>query len=326
MRQLEKTEDTGAQGSRRTEQKVNRKRKKAGGFFQRLKPVMDGLLSRLEEALMIGMEEVPGERSERIWVNVACPAIVQLVVNKHEVFVRNLLGKDVSSWDLTKLAFIRIQWMIARRKTKAETEERSVQDCAIRVYKNLQLMTDKAGPEEDWTTRGIEFGEAMGELLRILEAVETGVEADDYPRAMYQASIEKAGQREMRRQEERQEGAGERAERGQGQPRGGLEPGEGAEGQRQPGTTEQQEGDAPSTRQFPQSPAPRRLNPDTRADGWRMGHHRLPDHHVVCSAAPGDADCGNNSQLSPRRMGGGLERCTQTETISDDRGRKGACP
>ena len=38
-------------------------------------------------------------------------------------------------------------------------------------------MTDKAGPEEDWTARGIEFGEAMGELLQILEGVETGVEA-----------------------------------------------------------------------------------------------------------------------------------------------------
>ena len=45
-------------------------------------------------------------------------------------------------------------------------------------------MTDKAGPEEDWTARGIEFGEAMGELLRILEVVETRVEADEFPRAM----------------------------------------------------------------------------------------------------------------------------------------------
>jgi hypothetical protein len=111
------------------------------------------------------MEEVPGERNEGVWDNVACPAVVQPVVNKQELFVRALLGNGISSWDHTKLSFIRLHWLMDRRKTKAETEERSVQDCAIRVYKNLQHMTDKAGPEEDWTTRGIELGEAMGELM-----------------------------------------------------------------------------------------------------------------------------------------------------------------
>ncbi len=62
-----------------------------------------------------------------------------------------------------------------RRKTKAETEERSIQDCAIRVYKDLQHMTDKAGPDEGWKARALEFGEAMGDLLRVLEGVDSGV-------------------------------------------------------------------------------------------------------------------------------------------------------
>jgi hypothetical protein len=35
-------------------------------------------------------------------------------------------------------------------------------------------MANKAGPEEDWKTRALEFGEAMGDLLRVLEGVETG--------------------------------------------------------------------------------------------------------------------------------------------------------
>jgi hypothetical protein len=87
---------------------------------------MDGLLGQLETALVTGMEEVPGERNEPVWVNVACPAIVQLVVNKQELFARALLGRGVSSWDQTKLAFIKLQWLMDRRKTKAETEERSV--------------------------------------------------------------------------------------------------------------------------------------------------------------------------------------------------------
>ena len=92
------------------------------------------------------MEEVPGERNEEEWGNVVCPAIVQLMVNKQELFVRALLGKGINLWDQTKLAFIRQQWLMDRRKTKAETEERSVQDYAIRVYKDLQHIKDKAGP------------------------------------------------------------------------------------------------------------------------------------------------------------------------------------
>ena len=130
-------------------------------------------------------------------------------------------------------------------------------------------MADKAGPEEDWTTRGIEFGEAMGDLLRILEAVETGVEADDYPRAMHQASIEKTNQWETRGPESRQEEARERTDHGQGKPREGTGQGEHADGQRRTGTTGQEGDDTSYTRQFPQSPAPRRPNPDSRAyGGW----------------------------------------------------------
>ena len=60
-----------------------------------------------------------------------------------------------------------------QKENEGETEERSMQDCAIRVFKNLHHMSDKAGPEEDWTARGIKFGEAMGELMRIMESVET---------------------------------------------------------------------------------------------------------------------------------------------------------
>jgi hypothetical protein len=222
-----------------------------GGFLQRLKLVMDGLLGQLETSLVTGMEEVPGERNEAEWVNVACPAIVQLVVNTQELFVMTLLGRGVRSWDQTKLAFIKIQWLMDRRKTKAETEERSAQDCVIRVYKNLQIMADKAGPEEEWATRGIEFGEAMGDLLRIMEAVETGVEADDYPRAMYQASIEKKDQREAKGQESSQEEARERADHDQGNPR--EEPGQGehADGQRRTCTAGQEGDDEAYTRQFP---------------------------------------------------------------------------
>ena len=128
MGAMEGTEDTGAPDTVRKGQTTSRSKRKAREFFQRLKPVMEGLLGQLEATLVTGMEEVPVERNEGVWDNVACPAIVHLVVNKQELFVRALLGKGVSSWDHIKLEFIRLQWLMDRRKTKAETEERSVQD------------------------------------------------------------------------------------------------------------------------------------------------------------------------------------------------------
>ena len=73
---MDKTEDTGAPSSARPGRKTGKGKKKSGGFLQRLKPVMDGLLGQLETTLVTGMEEVPGERNETEWVNVACPAIV----------------------------------------------------------------------------------------------------------------------------------------------------------------------------------------------------------------------------------------------------------
>ena len=54
------------------------------------------------------MEEVPGERNEEEWDSVASSAIVKLMVNKHELFVKALLGRGVGSWDQTKPAFIRL--------------------------------------------------------------------------------------------------------------------------------------------------------------------------------------------------------------------------
>jgi hypothetical protein len=145
----EGTKDTAAPDNKRSRQAAIKMKRKVGGFFHRVKPMMESLLGQLEAALVTRMEEVPGERNEEEWDNVACPAIVKLVVNKQELFVKALPRRAVSSWDQAKLTFIRLQWMMGRRKTKAKTEERSVQDCATRVYKDLQHMTDKAGPEED---------------------------------------------------------------------------------------------------------------------------------------------------------------------------------
>jgi len=77
-----------------------------------------------------------------------------------------------------------------KRKTNAETEELPAQECAIRVFKGLNGMTSRTRTDEDWRNWGRSFGKGMGGLLKILEAVETGVDVENYPRAMFQDSLE----------------------------------------------------------------------------------------------------------------------------------------
>ncbi len=86
------------------------------------------------------------------------------------LFARMLIG-NISSWDQIKFFFIKSRWLEDKRKTKVGTEERSVQDYAIRVFKGLQCMTTRADTEEVWRNWGRSFGEAMGNLLRVLEMV-----------------------------------------------------------------------------------------------------------------------------------------------------------
>ncbi len=131
-------------------------------------------------------------------------------------------------------------------------------------------MADKDGPEEGWTTRGIEFGEAMGELLRLLEGVEIGVEVDDFPRAMYHASFEKTSQQTRNELKHKQEEATER-EIQKGDDQDDNSPAEGTAWQQQTRARERERGDegTQSSRQFPQSPRTRMPNPDSRAyGGW----------------------------------------------------------
>jgi hypothetical protein len=130
------------------------------------------------------MEEVPEELNDEERDDTACPAIVRLAVNKEKIFARALLG-NVHTWDQTKLFFIEDQRLEDKRKTKAETEERLVHECAIRVFKGLNCMAARKSTDEDWRNWGRSFGEAMGDLLRIMEAVETGVDVENYPRAMF---------------------------------------------------------------------------------------------------------------------------------------------
>ena len=103
----------------------------------------------------------------------------------------------------------------------------------------------------------------MGDLLRIMEAVDTGVDVETFPRAMFQASLE----------------LGEfQQERDQTQPHAEWQLEGIPQGERQERATEQtperrqqdpEDAEAQQRIQFPKGPRPKRPNPDSPAyGGW----------------------------------------------------------
>ncbi len=104
----------------------------------------------------------------------------------------------------------------------------------------------------------------MGDLLRILEAVDAGVDVENYPRAMFKASLELG-----EHQRERTHTQPETERQVPGQQQGA----DGQEGMAKPGTGQHQQGqeeeEAQRRRQFPEGPRPKRPDPNSPAyRGW----------------------------------------------------------
>ncbi len=90
-----------------------------------IRPVVETLLGHLEMTLFTSMEDVPGELEAKENPADPCSAIFILATNKQNMFAKELLGRPCGSDRLTA-AFEDLQWITDRRKTKADTEERSL--------------------------------------------------------------------------------------------------------------------------------------------------------------------------------------------------------
>ncbi len=109
----------------------------------------------------------------------------------------------------------------------------------------------------------------MRNMLWIVEAVETGVDTENYPRAMYQASLEIG---EQQQQKEGDEGEDElqhaNTQEGLRQEDGGP-PVEQAGNSQERTEREREEQQRHHNRQYPESPKRRRTNPDSATyGGW----------------------------------------------------------
>ena len=144
-------------------------------------------------------------------------------------------------------------------------------------------MVLKDGDAEEWKRRAWSFGEAMKDQIWFLETVDTKVDIANYPRTLYQGSLEGRRHRPKHERQERQADAAEAVQvNGVEVEEGEREVGGQQEQERQDGGVRneqlQQEAINAEQRQFPEGPRARRPNPDDKAyGGWDVIDHLTVD-------------------------------------------------
>ena len=155
----------------------------------RIRPTLEALSGNVEE-LLLGTVEIQPAHEEREHEEAPRLGILGMLVHGHEEYAYVLVGGEVHTREQTKAAFDNIQWIANRRKTKADTEWRALQEKMTMVFRGLKEMILKDGHAEEWKRRARGFGEAMKDLIWFLETVDTGVDIGNFPRTLHQGSPE----------------------------------------------------------------------------------------------------------------------------------------
>ena len=95
-------------------------------YMQHVKPVFEKLLGQLDLALLGELGDVADIRTESEWRTADCPAMTRLFVNKQRDFARFVL--EAASHEEAVGSLMTPQWAWNKRKTKHDTEKRSLQE------------------------------------------------------------------------------------------------------------------------------------------------------------------------------------------------------
>ena len=169
------------------------------GYMVRMRPKLEALLGNVEELMLatVGLHQAhEGQEHEEA----PCPDIVGMLMHGQAEYAKVLVGGEVHTREHSRATFDNIQWIADKRKTKADTEERALQEKLTMVFRDLKEMILKDGDAEEWKRRTWSFGEAMKDLIWFLETVDTGVDIGNFPRTLYQGSREP--RRHMPKQEQ----------------------------------------------------------------------------------------------------------------------------
>ena len=85
---------------------------------------------------------------------------------------------------------INMQAVWDRRKTKQDTEERSLQEAGQAVFMKIQNALSEKMEGEAWKKAASQIGGCLKTLCRMLDAQDCGVDVGNYPRVMYETKRE----------------------------------------------------------------------------------------------------------------------------------------
>ncbi len=71
------------------------------------------------------------------------------MIQGQKEYAKVLVGGEVHTRDHARAAFGSIQWIADIRKTKADTEERALQENITRVFRGLKVMIQVDGDAEE---------------------------------------------------------------------------------------------------------------------------------------------------------------------------------
>ena len=139
----------------------------------------------MELVLLGGLGEIADIKTESEWRAADCPTIRRQFVNTQKGFAKFVL--KAGSHEQAVGSLMTLQWAWDRRKTKQNTEERSLQEAGQRVFNTIQNTLSDKMDERGWTNAAKEFGEAVKLLCDMLDALDCEVSVENYPRVMYEA-------------------------------------------------------------------------------------------------------------------------------------------
>jgi hypothetical protein len=192
----EETEDTAGRsgaaansgGARSTPgtSSTRKKKKKTETYKQEMRPVIERLLGQMELMLLTGMGEVDDEAHEDEWSDVECPALVKLFVNQRGEFARWIL--DAASREEAVGIIKGMRWAWDKRKTKPDTEERSIQEAVKLVVDGVNAALMDKMHEAGWVEEARRFGKNVRTVCDMMDALDCVVDVEDYPRVMYEST------------------------------------------------------------------------------------------------------------------------------------------
>ena len=81
-----------------------------------------------------------------------------------------------------------MQWAWDKRKTKPDTEERSIHEAVIMVVDIISAALMGMIQEEKWEEEAKKFGTYVRTVCDMMYALDCGVDVEDYPRVMYETT------------------------------------------------------------------------------------------------------------------------------------------